>query len=347
MMYLTDAEVVQFFQNVLLWLTDDGYMHFRESCSESSKRTSVSETEVNPTHYRHICQYINLFNAITLVDPSHNNKRYGFKILWAKSVPTYIEAANNWRQIQMLIRKVEISRDAPLNNVDRLLDVLKDDTLKEQQKFDKNLHIGRHLWNGRTPVSKFLLKSLQNKNGHAVDGEGVLNIVADSNFCLSPFEIVEEIDCCVVGVETCAYAYNNLLAEAVNKFDKRVRLHWLKTLDSYDEWQLQVVCFDCVIGCRLTKSVSKGDQLLNNIKVYLKPQGHLIMLEELDEGQSLTENLEKAGFKKIEETDVTNEIKALLLKGSTLGSESLPRQSSLYEEIAQAPTKWCLINASN
>lgn len=58
----------------------------------------------------------------------------------------------------MLIRKVEISRDAPLNNVDRLLDILKDDTLKEQQKFDKNLHTGRNLWNGRTPVSKFLLK---------------------------------------------------------------------------------------------------------------------------------------------------------------------------------------------
>lgn len=63
----------------------------------------------------------------------------------------------------MLLKKVELTNEGYAANgfVDderRLLDVLKDDTLREQQKFDKNLIVGQNLWNGRTPVSKILLK---------------------------------------------------------------------------------------------------------------------------------------------------------------------------------------------
>jgi len=110
LMYLTDVEVVHFLESVLLWLTPNGYLHFRESCSESSKRTITQSNDTsNPTHYRHICQYLTLLEKIRVRDQK-TGQLMRFEVLWAKSVETYVRRPSekvipNWRQIHMLLRK--------------------------------------------------------------------------------------------------------------------------------------------------------------------------------------------------------------------------------------------------
>uniref|UniRef100_A0A915EV01 phosphoethanolamine N-methyltransferase n=1 Tax=Ditylenchus dipsaci TaxID=166011 RepID=A0A915EV01_9BILA len=64
MMYLSDADVLQFLQNALLWLQPGGFLHLRESCSESSTGRVSSSLHsalfTNPTRYRFSSVYIEL-----------------------------------------------------------------------------------------------------------------------------------------------------------------------------------------------------------------------------------------------------------------------------------------------
>lgn len=50
MMYLTDEEVIRFLTNALHWLRPNGYLHLRESCSESS--TGTSDLKITKQWYK-------------------------------------------------------------------------------------------------------------------------------------------------------------------------------------------------------------------------------------------------------------------------------------------------------
>lgn len=120
LMYLTHTEVMDFLTNVLHWLRPDGMLHIRESCSEPSStnycwlyllyyrcllvtlvaakhKTSIYKQDgpANPTYYRHISQYIPMLQTLKY-RPNCTNTVYKFEVLWAQSVPAYIEVRGGW-----------------------------------------------------------------------------------------------------------------------------------------------------------------------------------------------------------------------------------------------------------
>lgn len=117
-MYLSDVETVHFLQNAIKWLQPNGYLHIRESCSESSTGkqflklinylyigrvvTATMHSDNNPTMYRFSSVYTELLRNIRYVDS--NGKFWRFNIEWACSVTTYIEVIQVFFELIKLLK---------------------------------------------------------------------------------------------------------------------------------------------------------------------------------------------------------------------------------------------------
>nr|XP_028565999.1 phosphoethanolamine N-methyltransferase 3-like isoform X5 [Podarcis muralis] len=84
-MYLSDTEVSDVAQKMLLWLRPGGQLFFRESCFYQS---GDQPRAFNPTLYRTPAEYNHLF---TSAHQTCGDELYGFEIVMSRSVQTYIK----------------------------------------------------------------------------------------------------------------------------------------------------------------------------------------------------------------------------------------------------------------
>ncbi|XP_070565554.1 uncharacterized protein [Ptychodera flava] len=107
MMYLTDDEVLELLKNILLWLTEDGYMFFRESCYRQVGEYIPHGT--NPTRYRDPSEYNALHHSALVPLPDADGAAStGFQLIFSKAVQTYIKVKKTQRQVCWLLQKKQI-----------------------------------------------------------------------------------------------------------------------------------------------------------------------------------------------------------------------------------------------
>src|SRR5271163_4408799 len=90
----------------------------------------------NPTFYRHASEYIELLRTIRWKNVE-DDKVYGFQPQWANSVDTYVQLKSNWRQVHMLVKKIELPIETEIPNCDEdssdelLLETLRETHIKQ------------------------------------------------------------------------------------------------------------------------------------------------------------------------------------------------------------------------
>jgi phosphoethanolamine N-methyltransferase len=351
LMYLTDVEVVDFLVTVLHWLTPNGWLHLRESCSESSKRTSDKADE-NPTHYRHICQYLALIEKLRVKD-ERTGRFMRFEIMWAKSIETYVQEVGNWRQVHALLRKVwtEPDENALPQGYAELVQELEVTPINERNRLAADMEARKALWKARSPFEALFLKCLKDQMNLTVD-HGILNVCLDPAVAVSPFAIAEEFGCAVVNLDTNTYMYDHNLALANVAADKRLRFHWVPSADQKD-WHLPKRCFDLVVACHLASHVTNFEQALKNLQTVLVPGGKIILMEKSLGQNGILEQAKHNGFSStIALDDVSSDVK-LVLKQAITDIGKIPELQSLrqkYESWLKAgdgSVKWYLLTASH
>uniref|UniRef100_A0A0N4Z7Z1 phosphoethanolamine N-methyltransferase n=1 Tax=Parastrongyloides trichosuri TaxID=131310 RepID=A0A0N4Z7Z1_PARTI len=141
-MYFNNIECIKFSLNALKWAENNGYFKLRESCSEPStgrvankKETSLhAAVNTNPTAYRFSSVYIKLIEAVRFVD--NDGKKWKFVIEACGSIPTYIECGNNWRQVQLIAKKVQADDSDIVLDEDSLKQLFANDWVESQKERD-------------------------------------------------------------------------------------------------------------------------------------------------------------------------------------------------------------------
>uniref|UniRef100_A0A8D0C3F1 phosphoethanolamine N-methyltransferase n=1 Tax=Salvator merianae TaxID=96440 RepID=A0A8D0C3F1_SALMN len=105
-MYLSDTEVSNVVQRMLLWLRPGGHLFLRESCFYQSGNSPRS---FNPTLYRSPADYNRL---LTSAHQTCEGKLCGFEIVLSRSVQTYIKRKQNRNQVCWLLRMVPRNLEA-------------------------------------------------------------------------------------------------------------------------------------------------------------------------------------------------------------------------------------------
>ncbi|XP_077977019.1 uncharacterized protein LOC144432630 [Glandiceps talaboti] len=100
-MYLTDDEILQFAKNTLSWLTDDGFMFFKESCFHQGGDLF---RPVNPTIYRSLSQYTELFQSVSVCVDGIEDMIVRFDIVYIKSCKTFIRIRKSHKQLSWLLQ---------------------------------------------------------------------------------------------------------------------------------------------------------------------------------------------------------------------------------------------------
>ncbi|XP_042297128.1 phosphoethanolamine N-methyltransferase 1-like [Sceloporus undulatus] len=104
-MYLSDAELSDVVQKLLLWLRPGGHLFFRESCFFQSGDTPRA---FNPTLYRMPSEYNRLLASAQMAS---GEELYGFEIVMSRSVQAYIKRKQNRNQVCWLLQKVLRNRE--------------------------------------------------------------------------------------------------------------------------------------------------------------------------------------------------------------------------------------------
>lgn len=91
MMYLSDDEVQTLAKRALTWLKNGGYFFVRESCFHPSG--NMPRKTGNPTYYRDLLTYSELFQVISNESGPLFEGGYEFELQFATSVKTYIKVS--------------------------------------------------------------------------------------------------------------------------------------------------------------------------------------------------------------------------------------------------------------
>lgn len=357
LMYLTDTEVIRLLKNALHWLSDGGYMHIRESCSEPSKRAApvtantpngVYQADSNPTHYRHICQYLNLLKSINLHEES-TDINHQFRIVWSKSVDTYIEAYGNWRQVQILVKKVSVVQSkkkssSKLDDERHLSMAIKSETIAEQVKFDLRRETMRKFFHERSFISKIIIDAIADLHCQL---NNVLHLVLEDRLNVDAFELSEAFDCSVHSIETNPYVFNANLSRAVEKQDKRVRFYFAENIDGSmgESWLPLKLNFDLIVGCRLLENSQNFEEFFANLKEHMNSTFKLLSLEQADNEELLEEALSQFGFTKIKIKEVNLELMDEASKWIDILAERLPKLSLFYQSLIESDKLWFTVEA--
>lgn len=116
LMYLNDIEVANLAASMLSWVSEGGFVFFRESCFRQSGDKSRKN---NPTHYRNPREYFRIFDAVRHVQP--DGKVAHLELVLCKSIDTYVRVKQNQNQICWKWRKV-VSDAAHANDRRHFLD---------------------------------------------------------------------------------------------------------------------------------------------------------------------------------------------------------------------------------
>ncbi|KAJ8406010.1 hypothetical protein AAFF_G00308980 [Aldrovandia affinis] len=108
MMYLSNEELVSLTRNMLHWLKPGGYLFFRESCFHQS---GDCKRDFNPTRYRTPAEYNHLMTSVLQEAEGAEEQTFGFDIVMAKAVQTYIKMKKNHNQVCWLMQKVARSEN--------------------------------------------------------------------------------------------------------------------------------------------------------------------------------------------------------------------------------------------
>jgi len=339
LMYLSDAEVIEFCMNALEWIRPGGYFHIRESCTEpSTKAPKKLVKNENPTYYRHASVYMHILGKMGCVDPK-TGLTYRFQLQWAKSIPTYVSVKGNWRQVHMILRKVETTQmpqsiyDHDLPYPEKLFAELHKSQAKQTKK---DLKMRLQLESTGEQFSP--LDTIVQKNLVALGGEvkGLLNLNAS---ILNSFALATSLDCCVEGLDRDYFAFSALLGEANNHADKRVRFQWTDYVT--DPWKVAERTFDGLVGVNLSAlAPSMGNKFLHRLRDCLKFGSHIVLADssalEPNNGFS-NQSLKTYGFELLKHENISPEVK---LNADEMIENLQNEGSELALEVAQEWTKW-------
>ncbi|KAI6242705.1 Methyltransf-11 domain-containing protein [Aphelenchoides fujianensis] len=308
LMYLRDEEVVNFLQNALKWLKEGGFLHLRESCTESttgakSANGSLHQAENNPTHYRHASVYIQLLREIRWRDAG--GRVWKFDVRWAHSVPTYVEKLHNWRQVHWLVQKKAAAEESGMEHPTALLmHMLQSHVLQNHTEF---LLDDKTTWTNAVFGEAF--RSLQPfKSGQT--------LLAYSPRLISPFVHVDPHSLAKIGgvnvwtVEQNPYFFSASLTKANRMKNTSVRYAWNQDLNgALDYWQKKGAQFDGFVSTELLISTG-GQKALEGLKRALRSGAHVFLLEpaaiSLKEFEERHAELIRRHFELISITDVSD-----------------------------------------
>ncbi|CEF71482.1 Protein of unknown function DUF858, methyltransferase-like family-containing protein [Strongyloides ratti] len=141
-MYLNDEECYRFLNKSLKWLEKGGYLKFRESCGESVTKlydytfdSSVDSLDKqNIPIYRYISVYLKLIEEIRIKDK--NGLKWKYEITICCVIPTCIEKAYKWNEIQLMAKKVNALDGDMIPDKQELLNNIADNWIISQEATD-------------------------------------------------------------------------------------------------------------------------------------------------------------------------------------------------------------------
>jgi hypothetical protein len=246
----------------------------RESCTESSTTKSAKGSlhlGANPTHYRHASVYIQLLQTLRWRD--EDGKLWKFQLHFSNSVPTYIEAASNWRQVHWLAKKVEAQEGTGIENVTAL-------TLAITQWTILQTHIESTLMEKQSWSDKIFEEAMEKMK--LLSSEDA--ILTYSPRMISPFlyvnanTISEKSPASIWAIELNPYSYVERLTMANKIGNKRISYAWEPTLNNaFTYWQSKEVKFQGFVATEFLLSTDeKALKTLNNV---LTPGSDIIFVE--------------------------------------------------------------------
>ncbi|KAI6184074.1 Methyltransferase type 11 domain containing protein [Aphelenchoides bicaudatus] len=275
MMYLEDSDVIQFLFKTMKALKPNAFLHLRESCTESSTHAKKSNGTMhlgeNPTHYRHASVYIQLLQKLRWRD--ERGQLWGFKIYFSNSVPTYIEAASNWRQVHWLAEKVPMQENSGIDNPTALALSMTRWTILQN-------HIEHTLFEKQSWTDKVLGEAIEKLQLFSAND----TILTYSPRMISPFLyvnsnlILDKSAANVWSVELNPYAYCERLSIANSVANKRVRYSWNSNLnETLDYWRPKQAQFQGFVGTEML--ISTDEDALQNLNGILAPGSDIIFIE--------------------------------------------------------------------
>jgi ubiquinone/menaquinone biosynthesis C-methylase UbiE len=277
MMYLTDAEVVAFLSDACSWLRPNGYLHLRESCSQPSSQKKAGDkfhSEKNPTFYRQKSQYLHLLSHICVVE---NGVMWQLQPQWAVSVPTYVRLEKNWRQVHMIIQKVQCSpyhKYTPRNAM-QLQNILSSEALHIQSTYDARLeHVRTHLDNNVTSFP-YVNELLTNVGCCAlvIHASELLASYAD------PLNLSKSnADCRVWSVETNIFSYRAQVTHMNTAKNPNIRAQWTHSICDLPRQQPIIAEWDDFTTVVAFVSVENIFETVSTVKTMVKHGAKCILI---------------------------------------------------------------------
>ncbi|CAD5210137.1 unnamed protein product [Bursaphelenchus okinawaensis] len=307
LMYLNEQECVQFLMKTMEWLKPGGYLHVRESCTEPSTGKSKNgsmhnDKKANPTHYRYSNVYLQLLKELRWSD--EKGMKWRFNVLWARSVPTYVERVFNWRQVHWLCVKVP-AQDGGISNERALISAMgRWKTIQDHTEF---------LLNDKESMTT---EVIQNAIDKIESGNKKLPLYVYSPRVVSPFvfvdshKIAEMTNLSVWGVETNPHFYRHMLNRCVQQKDRRVQYGWNTDLQSsINDWSIKKALFGGVIATELI--MDSSDNSLMALKDILDESASVLTIEPAISLEDFKENVVPtlpANMQIVSITDVSHEV---------------------------------------
>nr|6WLF_A Chain A, Phosphoethanolamine N-methyltransferase 1 [Bursaphelenchus xylophilus]6WLF_B Chain B, Phosphoethanolamine N-methyltransferase 1 [Bursaphelenchus xylophilus] len=294
LMYLNEQECVRFLMKTMEWLKPGGYLHVRESCTEPSTGKSKtgsmhSDKKANPTHYRYSSVYLQLLKELRWTDA--RGMQWRFNVLWAKSVPTYVERVLNWRQVHWLCVKVP-AQDGGISNEKALISAMGRWKIIQDHT--------EYLLNGKTSWATDVINNVISKVDFANNN---LPLYVYSPRVVSPFVFVDSHNIAAMtglsvwAVETNPLFYRHMLNRCVEAKDRRVQYGWNADLQSsINDWGLKKARFGGVIATELF--MANSDTSLMALKEILDDNANIftiepaLSIEDFKENVVVPENME-------------------------------------------------------
>ena len=286
LMYLTDEETFKLLQNVLSWLTDDGFLFFRESCNKPSGSKKRGE---NPTIYRKLGDYDDILNSVTMPMPGDGNSVLGFELLLVRSNQAYVNIKKNPFQLCWLAQKskVSVSDKHGCRSLHEFLDK-KHYSKKDIAKFD--LLLG-HLAEESGTSSADETASVSSSNGPLFSRDGRLMACTAKHLNLKNDEEVLEVGCGAgwgafylaeeFGVRVYAIDLSaNMIEKALQLFDDRYKHHNI-LFEMTDALQRDFTeaRFNAIYCCDTLLHIENKTNLFVNFCKWLKPGGRVVIAE--------------------------------------------------------------------
>ncbi|XP_071812074.1 uncharacterized protein [Apostichopus japonicus] len=285
LMYLPIQDIETLKKRLLIWLKDDGYFFFRESCHRPSGNFSLQN---NPTYYRGPHEY----HDILWSSSRNGNEKWEFRVINARSLQCYVKEKGNRNIICWLLRKCKQGSLIEKVSADPM------ESLKQKLKSKKTiLQLVKLLGDNCTTLlgCHFNKKHFEKLTDQT--GQKVLDLACGTGS--ADLYIEEHYAADVVGVDSSCDIIE-VAWEKKSQLERDIKICF--EIGDVIKSAYPTEYFDVVYCGQERMGVQKKQSFLNNIMIWLKPGGKLFFYEfcggksSEDSEENYLQILKSAGF---------------------------------------------------